>query len=401
MTQSEAKRSWTDTDEVGSGPLAGVRVVEVAGLGPAPFCAMLLADLGADVVRVDRPGTSTGKDDLLNRGKRSVTVDLKHQRGPAALLALTERADVLLEGFRPGVAERLGIGPAECFEHNPNLIYGRMTGWGQDGPLAHAAGHDVDYIALSGALHAIGRADGPPQPPINLLGDFGGGAMYLAVGVLAALLRTRSGGPGQIVDASIVDGSAHLSTMLFGMLASGGWTTRRGANLLDTGAPFYDVYATSDGEYMAVGALEPQFYAELLERLGLTGEVPNRDDPANWPRLRERFAEVFAAKTRREWIEIFDGTDACVSPVLSMTEATEHPHIAARRTLPERDGVTQPAAAPRFSHTPNPPVRPVAEAGAHTDEVLRDWRVADREDLVASGAIHSARPDDTREGDTR
>ncbi|SDP69826.1 alpha-methylacyl-CoA racemase [Actinopolyspora xinjiangensis] len=371
----------------GSGPLDGVRVVEVAGLGPAPFCAMLLADLGADVVRVDRPGAGGGED-LLNRGKRSVQLDLKHERGPEALLALAGRADVLLEGFRPGVAERLGIGPDPCFEHNPDLVYGRMTGWGQDGPLARSAGHDIDYIALSGVLNAIGDADGPPRPPVNLLGDFGGGAMYLAVGVLAALLRARAGGGGQVVDASIVDGSAHLATMLHGMLATGGWSTERGTNLLDGGAPFYDVYATSDGRYMAVGALEPQFYERLLEGLGLSGELPDRDDPANWSEIRERFTETFASGTARHWTEVFEGSDACVTQVLSMTEAAAHPHVRARNTLVESGGVVQPAAAPRFSHTPAPPPGGVAEPGAHSGRVLRDWRVADREDLISSGAVH-------------
>ncbi|GAA4621643.1 hypothetical protein GCM10023108_55280 [Saccharopolyspora hordei] len=266
------------------GPLAGIKVVELAGIGPAPFCAMLLADLGADVVRVDRPTASGGQGDLLNRGKRSVQVDLKHERGAEAVLALAERADVLLEGLRPGVTERLGVGPEQCWEVNPKLVYGRMTGWGQDGPLAPTAGHDIDYISLTGMLHAIGREGGPPQVPANLLGDFGGGAMYLAVGVLAALLEARTSGRGQVVDAAIVDGAAHLGTMLFSFLGTGAWKTERGTNLLDTGAPYYDVYETADGEHVSVGALEPQFYAELLERLGLTGQVPDRDDPANWPR---------------------------------------------------------------------------------------------------------------------
>lgn len=370
------------------GPLAGVRVVELAGLGPAPFCAMLLADLGADVVRVDRPGSGSAGD-LLNRGKRSIAVDLKHERGPESVLALAERADVLLEGFRPGVAERLGVGPQDCWARNPRLVYGRMTGWGQDGPLAKASGHDIDYIALSGVLHSIGRKGGPPQIPVNLLGDFGGGAMYLAVGVLAALLRARGDGSGQVVDASIVDGSAHLATMLFGMLAGGGWSTERGTNLLDSGAPYYDVYATADGEYMAVGALEPQFYAELVERLGLTGQVPDRDDPANWDELRRRFGEVFASRTRQEWTEVFDGTDACVSPVLSMTEAAEHPHVRERGTYGTPNGTLQPAPAPRFSGTPNPPPGPVAEPGADGARVLTDWQVPDGDDLLDSGAIRT------------
>ena len=374
------------TGTANNGPLAGIRVVELAGIGPAPFCAMLLADLGADVVRVDRPGASSGEQDVLNRGKRSVSVNLKHERGADAVLALVERADVLLEGLRPGVTERLGVGPEQCWEVNPKLVYGRMTGWGQDGPLAPTAGHDIGYIALSGMLHAIGRRGGPPQVPANLLGDFGGGAMYLAVGILAAVLEARTSGRGQVVDASIVDGAAHLGAMLFGMRAAGGWSEQRGTNLLDTGAPFYDVYATSDGEHMAVGALEPQFYAELLDRLGLA-DLPDRGDPANWPELRKRFAEVFAQRTRAEWTEHFAGSDACVAPVLSMGEAAGHPHVAARGTLVDRDGVLQPAPAPRFSRTPNPAPRAVAEPGADAAEVLRDWQVDRATDLLESGAI--------------
>jgi alpha-methylacyl-CoA racemase len=375
----------------GLGPLAGIRVVELAGIGPAPFCGMLFADLGADVVRVERPGSVNTKHDVLNRGKRPISVDLKHERGPAAVLGLAARADALIEGFRPGVTERLGVGPQQCWEVNPKLVYGRMTGWGQDGPLAAAAGHDIDYIGLSGMLHLIGRKDGPPQVPANLVGDFGGGALYLAVGVLAALLEARTSGQGQVVDASIVDGSAHLGAMLFGMLSSGQWTTTRGTNLLDTGAPYYDVYETSDGEHMAVGALESQFYAELVERLGLTGKLPDRDDPANWPELRKRFSEVFAQRTRAEWDEVFAGSDACVAPVLSMTEAAEHPHVAARETLVSEDDVLQPAPAPRFSRTPNPPLGWVAPAGADGEAVLRDWQVAGATDLLASGAIQTAR----------
>lgn len=375
------------TAEGNGGPLAGVRVVELAGIGPAPFCGMLLADLGADVVRVGRPGGGPNEHDLLDRGKRAVSVNLKHERGPETVLALVEQADVLIEGFRPGVAERLGVGPEQCWEVNPKLVFGRMTGWGQDGPLALTAGHDVGYIALSGMLHAIGRKGGPPQIPANLLGDFGGGAMYLAVGVLAAVLQARTSGQGQVVDASIVDGAAHLGSMLFGFHASGAWSTERGTNMLDTGAPYYDVYETSDGEYMAVGALEPQFYAELLARLDLTEQAPDRDDPANWPALREHLAEVFARRTRAEWTEVFDGSDACVAPVLSMTEAQDHPHIRARGTLPSPDGVLQPAPAPRFSRTPSAPPRPVAVPDA---AVLADWQVSGAADLLASGAIHEA-----------
>ncbi|GAB3277233.1 CaiB/BaiF CoA-transferase family protein [Parasphingorhabdus pacifica] len=366
--------------------MAGVRVVELAGLGPAPFCAMLLADLGADVVRVQRPQTEVGKHDILERGKRLLPVDLKHEQGPDTVLALAAQADVLLEGFRPGVTERLGIGPEQCWEVNPGLVYGRMTGWGQDGPLASAAGHDIDYIALTGMLHAIGRKDGPPQVPANLVGDFGGGAMYLAVGVLAALLESKTSGRGQVVDAAIVDGAAHLGSMLFGMLSAGGWKPERGTNLLDTGAPFYDVYETSDGEHMAVGALEPKFYEELVDKLGLTG-LPDRDDPSNWPELRERFTEAFASRTRQEWAELFDGSDACVAPILAMDEAAEHPHVAARGTFLRDDELLQPAPAPRFSRTPSSSPKP---ASPPDTSVLGDWQVTGATDLLASGAIHPA-----------
>lgn len=371
------------------GPLAGVRVVELAGIGPGPFCAMLLADLGAEVVRVERPGG--GGSDRLNRGKRSVVIDLKHERGTNAVLALAERADVLIEGMRPGVTERLGVGPDQCWAVNPKLIYGRMTGWGQDGPLASRSGHDIGYIALTGMLHATGRSGGPPQVPMNLLGDFGGGAMYLAVGILAALLEARGSGQGQVVDASIVDGTAHLGTMIFGLLAQGAWRTERGTNLLDTGAPYYDVYQTADGEYMAVGALESQFYEELLACLGLTGTLPDRDDPANWPELRSTFTDVFAQRTRKEWTEVFEGTDACVAPVLSMTEAAEHPHVQARQTLVDTNGALQPAPAPRFSHTPTSNPGPIPKSGADSAAILREWQVAEAADLIESGVVQSPR----------
>jgi alpha-methylacyl-CoA racemase len=325
--------------------------------------------------------------DLLTRGRRSVAVDLKHPEGPGTVLALAERADVLLEGFRPGVTERLGIGPDACLARNPRLVYGRMTGWGQDGPLAQTAGHDVGYIAVTGALHAIGRAGGPPQVPVNLLGDFGGGAMYLVVGVLAALLESRASGQGQVVDAAIVDGTAHLSTMLLGMLAGGLWQDRRGVNLLDTGAPWYDVYETADGRHLAVGALEPQFYAQLLDRLGLTDVAPPRNDP---DRLRELLTETFRTKTRDEWTAVFEGSDACVAPVLSYAEAREHPQLQARGTYVESHGVVQPAPAPRFSRTPGALDRPPARAGQHTREALTDWGVADVDALLAAGAVAEA-----------
>ena len=378
-----------------SGPLAGVRVVELAGIGPAPFCAMLLADLGADVVRVDRPGgeSPVGTDptqDLLNRGKRTVLVDLKHERGPEVVLRLAEQADVLIEGYRPGVTERLGIGPEPCWERNPKLVYGRMTGWGQDGPLASSAGHDIAYVAITGVLHAIGRADGPPQVPANLVGDFAGGSLYLAIGILAALRHAEATGRGQVVDAAIVDGTAHLATMIFSLFSGGLWQPKRGVNLLDTGAPFYDVYETADGEHMAVGPLEPRFYGEFVRLLGLDGDqdLPGQHDLNRWPELRKRFAETFATKTRAEWTTVFEGTDACVAPVLSLAEAKDHPHMAARGTLVERDGFVQPAPAPRFTRTPTEPPTPPATPGAHTRDVLAEWGFTDVADLLGQGAVH-------------
>jgi len=360
------------------GPLAGLRVVELAGLGPGPFAAMLLADLGADVVRVDRPGPGTRMGppdkDLLNRGKRSVLVDLKHAHGAEVVLALAQRADILVEGWRPGVAERLGVGPEPALARNPALVYGRMTGWGQQGPLAHTAGHDIDYIALAGALHPVGPAQGPPQIPLNLVGDFGGGALYLVVGCLAALHVARCTGRGQVVDAAIVDGAAHLTTGLSGLMAAGLWQAQRGSNLLDGGAPFYSVYATADGEHMAVGALEPQFYVELLRLLGLDGEdLPAQHDVSGWPKLRARFAAVFAGRTREEWARHFEGTDACVAPVLSLDEAPQHPHLSARGTFTDEFGIRQPAPAPRFSQTPGQVAGPPPNPGAHTESVLSEW----------------------------
>ncbi|MGH3980930.1 MAG: CaiB/BaiF CoA transferase family protein, partial [Pseudonocardiaceae bacterium] len=333
-----------------SGPLTGVSVVELGGIGPGPFAGMLLSDLGAEVVRVDRPGGGGLRLTALERGRRSVVLDLRHPEGVAALLEMTARADVLLEGFRPGVAERLGVGPDACWVHNPKLIYGRITGWGQDGPWAGTAGHDIDYIAVSGALHAMGRAGGPPQVPLNVVGDFGGGALYLVVGVLAALHEAGRSGRGQVVDAAIVDGAASVMAGMYGMLGAGAWRDERGVNLLDTGAPFYDVYETSDGGYMAVGALEPKFYAEFVSLLGLADA--NRDDPAGWPALRERIAVAFKARSRDEWTAVFDGSDACVAPVLAMGEAPSHPQLAARGTFAEVGGLTVPGPAPRFSRTP-------------------------------------------------
>ncbi|MCX5135615.1 MULTISPECIES: CaiB/BaiF CoA transferase family protein [unclassified Streptomyces] len=367
------------TGTPGHGPLAGVRVVELAGIGPGPFAAMLLADLGADVVRVDRPdGPGLAIDpahDVTNRNKRSVIIDLKAESGPSRVLDLAERADILIEGYRPGVAERLGVGPEACHARNPKLVYGRMTGWGQDGPLAHRAGHDVAYIALTGTLGMIGRPDEAPAVPANLLGDYAGGSLYLVVGVLAALHHARESGAGQVVDAAIVDGTAHLSTMIHGMMAAGGWQDRRGANLLDGGCPYYGTYETADGGHMAVGPLEGRFYDTFVDLLGVPELRPARKDLARWPELRETVAARFKTRTRDEWTAVFDGSDACVAPVLSLREAPTHPHLAARGTFVDHDGITQPAPAPRFSTTPTSVRGGPALPGADTADVARDWDV--------------------------
>jgi len=373
------------------GPLAGIRVVELAGIGPGPFAAMLLADLGAEVLRVDRPAASRPAwPTVLARGRRSVAVDLKHPDGPGVVLGLVGAADALVEGFRPGVAERLGIGPDPCLARNPRLVYGRVTGWGQDGPWRLAAGHDIDYVALAGALHPIGQAGGPPVPPLNLVGDFGGGGMLLALGVVAALLEASRSGRGQVVDAAMVDGAALLTTQFHELLAAGLWREERGANLLDGGAPFYGVYETADGRHLAVGALEPQFWAELLERLGLdAAELPAQLDRNGWPELRERLAALFRTRPRDEWCELLAGTDACVAPVLGLGEAPAHRHNRARGTFVDVGGVVQPAPAPRFSRTPPDPPQPPARAGEHTDQALADWGVAPEEvaRLRGAGAI--------------
>jgi len=359
------------------GPLDGINVIEIASLAPAPFGCMILSDLGADVLRVERPEacrpSAPAPVDPLTRGRHSIGINLKSAAGVGLLLRLVESADVLVEGFRPGVTERLGFGPRACAERNPGLVYGRMTGWGQEGPLAPTAGHDNDYIAISGALHPIGRAGERPVPPLNLVGDFGGGGMLLALGILAALVERQRSGLGQVVDAAMVDGSALLTSFIYGLRARGGWRDERGVNLLDGGAPFYDTYATADGKHVAVGALEPQFYAALLAGLGLADAgLPAQLDVAGWPVLRERFAAVFASRTRDEWAAQFAGTDACVSPVLSPAEAAGHPHNLARGVFTDVGGITQPAPAPRFGRTaagqPEPPRRP----GADTDAVLGD-----------------------------
>ncbi|MFV0126792.1 CaiB/BaiF CoA transferase family protein [Streptomyces sp. HMX112] len=386
-----------------NGPLAGVRVVELAGIGPGPFAAMLLGDLGADVVRVDRPGgAGLGIDpayDLTNRNKRSVLLDLKAEDGPARVLDLVERADILIEGFRPGVAERLGVGPRECLARNPRLVYGRMTGWGQDGPLAERAGHDIGYIAVTGTLSMIGKDGEPPVVPANLVGDYAGGSLYLVVGVLAALQHARAeGGGGQVVDAAITDGAAHLATMIHAMMAAGGWQDRRGTNLLDGGCPFYGTYETADGRHMAVGALEPRFYQEFTELLGIQDMAGARKDFARWGELRAAVAARFKTRTRAEWTAVFEGSDACVAPVLSLREAPGHPHLAARGTFVEHGGITQPAPAPRFSATPAALRRPPARPGAHGDEVARDWDVPSLRQPPPPPAPGPVPPSDTRPG---
>jgi alpha-methylacyl-CoA racemase len=351
---------------------------------------MLLADLGADVVRVDRPDNVPiipPESDITSRGKRSVIVDLKHERGADVVLGLAERADILLEGLRPGVTERLGIGPDDCWARNPSLVYGRMTGWGQDGPLAQSAGHDIGYIAITGALHAIGRAGGPPQVPVNYLGDFGGGSMFLVLGVMAALWESRASGRGQVVDAAIVDGTASLQAMTYSLLASGLWRDERGVNLLDSGAPFYDVYETADGRHMAVGAIEPKFYAEFI-RLLFDGAAPAEvwDQGGGGRRAHSEFEKRFLSRTQAEWAAVFEGTDACVAPVVSLTEAARHPHLAARATYAEADGIIQPGVAPRFSRTPGA-AGAIEQPGAHSREVLADWGIAGAESLVSDGVV--------------
>ena len=362
-----------------AGPLAGLKVLELAGIGPGPHAAMILADLGADVVRVERPSggldLTGGKPDHLLRGRRSVAADLKTTEGRELVLRLARKADVVLEGFRPGVVERLGVGPADCLALNPRLIYGRMTGWGQSGPLAERAGHDINYISLTGVLHAIGRADDRPVPPLNLVGDFGGGSLFLVVGVLAALWERERSGEGQVVDAAMVDGASVLAQMLWALRGLGAWNTERASNLLDTGAPFYDTYTCSDGRWVAVGALEPQFYQALLRGLELDqAELPDQMDRSGWPLLRARFASAFVAKPRDHWAKVFEDTDACVTPVLSLDEVARHPHIVARETLIEIDGIEQPAPAPRFSRTPPKPPAAPPKPGADTADVLTDWQ---------------------------
>jgi alpha-methylacyl-CoA racemase len=362
------------------GPLHGLRVIELAGIGPGPMCAMLLADLGADVVRIDRlepSGLGLAMDpkfDVTSRNRRSVALGLKTPAGVATALRLIDRADVLIEGFRPGVAERLGLGPQDCQARNPGLVYGRMTGFGQTGPLAMAAGHDLNYIALSGALHAIGSAGAKPVPPLNLVGDYGGGALYLAFGILAALFERQRSGLGQVVDASMVDGAASLMSIFYGLQAGGQWDERqRGANLLDGGAPFYDTYETADGRFVAVAALEPKFFAELARRVGLDERFVKRQyDRRLWPEMRQALAEALRQRTRDAWCTELEGSDACFAPVLSMSEAPHHAHALARGAFVEVGGVVQPSAAPRFDRCPPAPPRPAPKLGEHSAEVLAE-----------------------------
>jgi alpha-methylacyl-CoA racemase len=358
------------------GPLEGVRIVEIAGIGPGPFCAMLLADLGAEVLRVERTGRAGagGPGDVLSRGRRCIAVDLKRPEGRDTVLRLLERADGLLEGFRPGVMERLGLGPDVCLARNPRLVYGRMTGFGQTGPLAQAAGHDINYIALAGALHPIGRPGAPPTPPLNLVGDFGGGGLLLAFGMLAAIVERQRSGRGQVVDAAMVDGAATLMAVFHGAQQSGWWLETRGANMLDGGAHFYDAYECADGEFVSIGSIEPQFYAELLEKLGLSGEsLPAQNDRSHWPELKLKLTALFKRKTRAEWCALMEGSDVCFAPVLSISEARRHPHNVARGSFVDIAGVAQPRPAPRFSRT-NPELpRPPARVAEHTDEALADW----------------------------
>jgi alpha-methylacyl-CoA racemase len=385
------------------GPLQVLRIIEMAGIRAGTFASMMLSDMGADVIRVDRSANAMGGDpeappaDIFNRGRRSIALDLKSPEGVATLLELVEHADALLEGFRPGVAERLGFGPEVCAGRNPKLVFGRMTGWGQDGPYATTAGHDINYIALAGVLAHLGREGEKPTPPINLVGDFGGGGMLLAFGVVCALLEAQRSGLGQVVDAAMVDGSAALMTMVWGFKAMGIWSDERGTNMLDTAAHFYDTYECADGQFVSIGSIEPQFYLQLLEHTGLAKvyedageELPHQMDRARWPEMKARLSEIFLGRTRDEWCSIMEGTDICFAPVLTMDEAARHPHNVERGTFVEVAGVTQPAPAPRFDRTPVEIERPPAHTGQHTDEILAEWLGADAariDALRAAGTV--------------
>lgn len=378
------------------GPLAGYKIIEIAGIGPGPFAAMMLSDMGAEVIRVERvqavrdTQSSNANWDVMQRGRKNVAIDLKHADGVEALLQLVEKADAMIEGFRPGVMERLGVGPDVCLARNKKLVFGRMTGWGQDGPYANAAGHDINYIALAGALAHFGRAGEAPVPPLNMVGDFGGGGMLLAYGVVCALLEAQRSGAGQVVDAAMVDGSAILMSMFWGFKNIGLHDENaRGTNMLDSGAHFYDVYKCSDGKYVSIGSIEPQFYAQLLQLTGLASdaEFANQQDRTMWPKLKQRLTEVFATKTQAEWCQIMEGTDVCFAPVLTMSEAAKHPHNVARKTFIEIAGTTQPAPAPRFSRTvASLPTAPVG-AGANTREVLQSWGIQNVDELITRGVV--------------
>jgi alpha-methylacyl-CoA racemase len=382
------------------GPLAGFRIIEMAGIGPAPFAATLLADVGAEVIRVDRreaadlglPGREP-KFDVLHRGRRSLALDVKAEAGRDVVRKLVGKADALIEGFRPGVMERLGLGPEQLQKINPKLVFGRMTGFGQNGPMAQAAGHDINYIALAGVLHAIGRKGEAPVPPLNLVGDFGGGGMFLAFGVVCALLEAQKSGKGQVVDAAMVDGAAYLAAGIYGLYAQGSWADERGVNVIDGGAPWYDVYKTKDGKWLSVGAIEKRFYEELVEKLGLAAAgLPKQHDRKGWPILRERFAASIASRTRDEWERMFEGSDACVAPVLAMGEVERHPHNVARATFVKRDGVLQPGPAPRFSRTKSEMGAPPRGRGTDSEAVLEDWGFAPAEvtELKKAGVVGAA-----------
>ena len=365
------------------GPLQGIRIVEFAGIGPGPFCGMMLTDMGADVVRIDRPGGGgtpglrDPRTDVMNRGRRSIALDLKNPGDVETALALAARADALIEGLRPGVMEQLGLGPDTCQARNPKLVYGRMTGWGQDGPLANAAGHDLNYIALSGALHAMGDADRPPPVPLNLVGDFGGGGMLLAFGIVCAILEAKSSGKGQVVDAAMTEGAGALMALIYGMRATGLWTGKRGDNMLDGAAPFYGCYECADGKYVAIGSIEPQFYALLMEKTGITDlDAFSQADRARWPEQKAKLAVIFKSKTREEWCAIMEGSDVCFAPVLDMSEAPDHPHNKARGAFVTIAGIPQPAPAPRFSRTAAATPGPPPEPGEHAEEILADWGIA-------------------------
>ena len=365
------------------GPLEGVKIIEVGGIGPGPFCGMMLSDMGAEIIRVERKGglsLSDPKYDLLTRNRKSISLNLRKPQGVRTLLRMLEQVDALQEGFRPGVMEKLGIGPDVCLERNPGLVYGRMTGWGQEGPLARAAGHDINYIALSGALHAIGRKGQKPVPPLNLVGDFGGGGMLLAFGMVCALYEARKSGKGQVVDAAMTDGSAALMAMIYGLKAAGLWTDKQGTNLLDTGAHFYDTYETADNRYVAIGAIEPQFYELLLKLAGIDDpDFQNQLDFSLWPQLKQKLSMIFKTKTRQEWCEIMENSDVCFAPVLSLSEAPEHPHNKHRKTFIENDGVLQPAPAPRFSRTAPEIKGPPPKPGQDTEKILTDFGFSDPE----------------------